>query len=71
MHPGVGSAGPVDRLALPAGQAGQRGLEFTLDRAGSRLGLEAGKVRAVVFDPWRGTGEPVSGGVLSGAIDVT
>jgi hypothetical protein len=51
VDPGIGSAGPVDRLAFPTGQAGQRGLEFTLDRASSRLDLEPGKVRAVVFDP--------------------
>jgi hypothetical protein len=51
VHAGVGSAGPVDRLSMPAVQAGQRGLEFTLDRAGTRLRLEAGKVRAVIFDP--------------------
>ena len=63
MHPGVGPSGPVDRLAHPRRQAGQRGLELSLDRPGSRLDLEAGEVRAVVFDPWRGTARAGSGDV--------
>jgi hypothetical protein len=51
MHPGVGAAGPVDRLANPIAEAGQGRLEFPLDRPDSGpLSLEAGKVRAIVFN---------------------
>jgi hypothetical protein len=52
MHPGVRPAGPVDP-PLPIVEAGQRGLELSLDRPAPRLDLEAGEVRAVVFDPAR------------------
>jgi hypothetical protein len=49
---GVRSAGPVDRLANPVSEARQRGFEFPLDRPDpGPLGLEAGKVRAVIFNP--------------------
>ena len=49
---GVRAAGPVDRMAGPVVEAGQRGFEFPLDRPDPRpLGLEAGKVRAVIFNP--------------------
>jgi hypothetical protein len=51
MHPGVRAAGPVDRLANPLMEVCQRGFEFPLDRPDPRsLDLEAGIVRAVVFD---------------------
>ncbi len=56
-------------MTRPGIEAGQRGFEFPLDRPEpGPLGLEAGKVRAVVFDP-----RPVplggrrNGGALSGA----
>jgi hypothetical protein len=49
---GVRAAGPVDRMASPVVEAGQRGFEFPLDRPDpGPLGLEAGKVRAVIFNP--------------------
>jgi len=69
MHPGVRAAGPVDRLANPVPEASQRGFEFPLDRPDSGpLGLEAGEVRAVVFNP---CSIPLAGrcdgGALSGA----
>jgi hypothetical protein len=49
---GVRSAGPVDRLAIPVSEARQRGFEFSLDRPEpGPLGLEAGEVRAVIFNP--------------------
>jgi hypothetical protein len=58
MDPRVGAAGPVDRLTNPIAEACQSRLEFSLDRPDPRpLGLEAGKVRAVVFnrraEAWR------------------
>jgi hypothetical protein len=69
MHPGVGAAGPVDRPADPIAESCQCGLEFALDCPETwSLDLEAGKVRAVVFDPCPvpnlGSG---SGDALSGA----
>jgi hypothetical protein len=51
MHPGVRAPGPVDHDPLPSGEAGERGLELSLDRACSRLELEAREVRSVIFDP--------------------
>ena len=52
VHSGIGAAGPVDRLASPVAEAGQRGFEFPLDRPDpGPLGLEAGEVRSVVFNP--------------------
>ncbi len=68
MDPGVGAAGPVDRLADPIGEACQRGFEFPLDRSDpGSLDLEAGVVRAVVFNPCPipSTGRR-GGGALSG-----
>jgi hypothetical protein len=67
MHPGVGPSGAQDRLSNPAREAGQRGLELSLDGPGARLDLEARELRAVIFD--RG---PIPGGscrwrALSGA----
>jgi hypothetical protein len=51
MDPGVGPAGPVDRLTDPVAEARQRCLEFSLDCPDSRpLELEPGEVRAVVFN---------------------
>ena len=50
MHPGVGPSGAHDRLADPARQAGQRGLELSLDGPGFRLDLEARELRAVIFN---------------------
>ena len=50
VHPGVGSACPVDRLTLPIAEARQRGFEFPLDRPDSRLSLEAEEVRPVIFN---------------------
>ncbi len=48
---GIGSAGPVDRSPHPIAEAGERGLELSLDRPDARpLDLEAGKVRSVVFN---------------------
>jgi len=62
MDPGIGPSGAVDRLADPAVQAGQRGLELPLDGARSRLQLEARELRAVVFDR---CSEPPDGGSRS------
>jgi hypothetical protein len=51
VDPGVRAAGPVDRLADPLVEACERGFEFPLDRPDpGSLDLEAGIVRAVVFD---------------------
>ena len=41
---------PSTRTPLPVAEAGQRGFELPLDRPRVRLDLEAGEVRAVVFD---------------------
>ncbi len=72
MNPGVGAAGPVDRPANPIGEACQRGFEFPLDGPDpGSLDLEAGVIRAVVFNPC-----PIplagrcSGGALSGTLSV-
>jgi hypothetical protein len=63
MHPGVGSTGSVNPQANASGEAGQRSFQFPLDGPRSRLSLEPGEVRAVVFDPC-----PVTDGrALSGA----
>jgi hypothetical protein len=51
VHTGVGPACPVNRLTLPIAEARQRGFEFSLDRPDSRLSLEAGEVRPVIFNP--------------------
>jgi hypothetical protein len=66
---GVRAAGPVDRVADPVVEASQRGFEFPLDRPDpGPLGLEAGKVRAVVFNPCPiPLSGPRRGGVLSDA----
>src|SRR5439155_1694038 len=47
---GVGSAGSIDATPGPIAEAGQRLLELSLDRPGTWLDLEPGKVRSVVFD---------------------
>jgi hypothetical protein len=66
---GVRAAGPVDRMASPVVEAGQRGFEFPLDRPDpGPLGLEAGKVRAVIFDPGP---VPLSGRCREGALSGT
>ena len=69
MHPGVRSAGPVDRMTGPIAEASQTGFEFSLDGPDpGPLGLETGEVRAIVFNPCP---EPLTGrkrgGALSGA----
>jgi len=51
MDARVGSSRRVDPQPASAGERGERGLELPLDRPGSRLGLEPGEVRSVVFDP--------------------
>ena len=66
MHSGVRAAGPIDRLADPVSEAGQRGFEFPLDGPDpGPLGLEAGVVRAVIFNPGA---IPTSGRRLGGAL---
>jgi hypothetical protein len=51
VDPGVRAAGPVDRVTHLVVEVGQRGLELSLDCPDTRsLDLEAGKVRAVIFD---------------------
>jgi hypothetical protein len=66
MHSGIRAAGPIDRLANPVSEAGQRGFEFPLDRPDpGPLGLEAGEVRAVIFNPGA---IPTSGRRLGGAL---
>jgi hypothetical protein len=66
VHSGVGAAGPIDRLADPVSEASQRGFEFPLDRPDpGPLSLEAGKVRAVIFNPGA---KPTSGRRLGGAL---
>jgi hypothetical protein len=50
MHPGVGPSCAHDRLADSATQAGQRGLELSLDGPGPRLSLKTRELRAVVFN---------------------
>jgi hypothetical protein len=69
MDPGVGPAGPVDRLADPVAEARQCRLEFSLDCPDPRpLELEPGEVRAVVFDPSpEPTSRPNPGDTLSSA----
>ena len=51
MHAGVRSAGPVDPLSRPIAEPVQRVFEDPLDRPFSRLDLEPGEVRSVVFNP--------------------
>jgi hypothetical protein len=72
MNPGVGAASSVDRPTNPIGEARQRGFEFSLDGPDpGSLDLEAGIVRAVVFNPC-----PIPltgrcrGGALSGTLSV-
>src|SRR5437660_10561828 len=72
MHSGVRTAGPVDRLTDPAIEASQRGFEFPLDRPDpGPLSLEAGEVRAIVFNPCpEPTCRPSPGDTLSSASSV-
>jgi hypothetical protein len=51
VYTGIRSAGPVDSLLHPVTEAGQRGLQDSLDRPFSGVHLESGEVRSVVFDP--------------------
>src|SRR5439155_18733844 len=56
------------RLANPITEACQGRLQLPLDRPGSRLDLETGKVRSVIFDPGSEAACRVGlGDVLSGA----
>ena len=50
VDPGIRASRPVDRHPLAPVEAGQRGLELSLDRPGVALQLEPGEVRSVVFD---------------------
>jgi hypothetical protein len=63
MDAGIRSAGPVDPLHHPVTEAGQCGLQDSLDRPFPRLDLEPGEVRSIVFN----RGAEAHGGDLSGA----
>ena len=66
MNPGIGSAGSVHRPSDPIAETGERGFELSLDRPDpGSLDLEAGVVRAVVFDP---RPEPATGSVREGVL---
>src|SRR5450759_3616116 len=51
MNPGIGSTRRIDSDPVSTGDRCQRSFEFSLDRPCSRLNLEPGEVRAVVFNP--------------------
>jgi hypothetical protein len=63
MHTGIRPACPVDPSIRPVTEAGQRGLQDSLDRPFPRIDLEPGEVRSVVFDP----GAKTPGDALSSA----
>ena len=51
MHPGVRPTRPGDPDAPATVEVGQHAFDLSLDGPSARLGLEAGELRAVVFDP--------------------
>jgi hypothetical protein len=51
MDPGVRASCPVDHHPLAPIEAGERGLELSLDRTSVCLKLKARVVRSVVFTP--------------------
>jgi hypothetical protein len=51
MDPGIGASRPVDHDPLASVEAGQRGLELSLDRPGVPLALQPGEIRAALFTP--------------------
>ena len=67
MDTGVGSAGAVDPDTSFTREPSQSSFELVLDRPGSCLALEAGKVSSVVFDPRAVTNGAALSGELSGA----
>jgi hypothetical protein len=66
MHPGVRPTGRFDPKAWPTRQAGEDALQLSLDGPTTRLSLEAGELRAVIFDP----GAVAHGAALSGVLHV-
>ncbi len=50
VHAGICSAGPIDPLLHPVTEAGQRGLQDSLDRPAPRVDLKAIEVRSVIFN---------------------
>ena len=57
VHSGVRAAGPVDRLALPIAEAGQRGLELSLDRPAPSVGPGSRRSPCRRIRPWRGSAD--------------
>ena len=64
MDTGIGSAGAVDSDAGFTREPSQSAFELALDRPGTSLYLETGKVSSVVFNPRAVT----NGAALSGAL---
>ena len=67
MHPGVRPTGRGDPDASTTIKVGQRTFQLSLDGPTARLGLEAGELGAVIFDPCAVPhGAALSGGLRCG-----
>jgi hypothetical protein len=68
VYPGIRTTGPVDPPDHPVIEACQRVLQDPLDRPATRIDLETGEVRAVIFDPCSVSHRRALSGAVVGAL---